>query len=116
MRSMVEGASEPTPARVARHLPCRRGGTDYPRGLAKNVLGAGDEKTGAARLAPDALIACARRTVIVVAREELALVDPQFAGEEVQLFGVRMCMRRVPGAGRQAYQHADPVPFGVGRE
>src|ERR1700752_3448785 len=84
--------------------------------LAKDVLGAGDEQTGAARLAPDALVARSRRTVIVVAREQLALVDPQLAVEEMQLFGARMTMRGVGGAGREAYQHADPVPLRVGRE
>src|SRR5437762_13044943 len=43
---------------------------------AKDIFDAGDEDAGAAGLAPDALVACSGRTVIVVAREELALVDP----------------------------------------
>ena len=50
---------------------------------AKDVFGAGDEKTGAAGLAPDALVARPRRTVVVVARVELALVDPQLTIEEM---------------------------------
>src|SRR5919202_17470 len=84
--------------------------------LAQNVFGAGDEDAGAARLAIDALVARSRLTVIVVAREELALVDPQLAVEEMQLFHTRMRMRRVARAGCEAYQHADPVPFRVGRQ
>src|SRR5437868_174646 len=43
---------------------CARGAS------AQRVFGAGDEDAGAAGLAPDALVARARRTVIVVAREE----------------------------------------------
>src|SRR5207248_9243920 len=86
-----------------------------PWGL-QNIFGAGGEKTGAARLAPDAVVARSRRTVVVVARKELALVDPQLAVEEMQLFDARMRMRRITRAGREAYQHADPVSFRVGRE
>src|SRR5438045_2980317 len=48
---------------------------------AKGIFGAGDEDAGATGLAPDALVARSRRTVIVVAREELALVDPQLTVE-----------------------------------
>src|SRR5438105_9707511 len=86
-----------------------------PWGL-QNIFGAGDEDAGAARLAPDAVVARSRRTVVVVARKELALVDPQLAIEEMQLFDARMRMRRITRATRQAHQHADPVPFRVGRE
>src|SRR5204862_6247869 len=82
----------------------------------KDIFGAGDEEAGAARLAPDALVAGSWRTIVVVARHELLLVDPQFAVEEMQLFNARMRMRRVAGARREAYQHADPVPFRIGRE
>src|ERR1051326_1201874 len=82
----------------------------------KDIFGAGDEDAGAAGLAPDALVAGSGRTVVVVAWHELLLVDPQFAIEEMQLFDARMRMRRVTGAGRQAHQHADPVPYHVGRE
>src|SRR2546421_9918191 len=89
---------------------CARGAS------AQNVFGAGDEKTGAARLAPDALVARSRRTVVVVARKELALVDPQLTVEEMQLFHARMRMGGVARAGREAHQHADPVPLRVGRE
>ena len=56
------------------------------------------------------------RTIVVVARDELALVDPQLAVEEMQLFHARMRMRWVARAGREAYQHADKVPFLIGRE
>jgi len=59
------------------------------------------QEAGAARLAPNALIARSRRTVIVVARKELALVDPQLTIEEMQLFYAGMSMRWVTGAGRQ---------------
>src|SRR6516164_7807188 len=83
---------------------------------AKSVFGAGDENTGAACLTPDALVARSRRTVVVVARDQLALVDPQFTVKEMQLFDARMRMRGVTRAGREAYQHADAVPFRVGRE
>src|SRR4051812_33662098 len=83
---------------------------------AQNVFGAGDEKTGAARLAPDPFVACSRRTVVVVARKELALVDPQLTVEQMQFFDARMRMRGVNRTRRESYQHADPVPFGVGRE
>src|SRR6476646_629968 len=53
---------------------------------AKGILGAGDENTGAAGLAPVALVGRSRRAVIVVTGEELARVEPQFAMEEMQLF------------------------------
>ena len=55
-------------------------------GQRRTSVGAGDENAGAARLAPDALVARSRRTVVVVARDELALVDPQLTVEEMQLF------------------------------
>src|SRR6185503_14001738 len=83
---------------------------------AKNIFGTGDENAGAAGLAPDALVARARCTVVVVAREELAFVDPQLTVEEMQLFYACMSMRGVTGAGREAYQHANPVSCGIGRE
>src|ERR1700738_4067105 len=81
---------------TVRH-PCRRPartgsnrvGASCARGAsAKGIFGAGDEDAGAARLAPDALVARSRRTVVVVARDELALVDPQLTVEEMQLFYV----------------------------
>jgi hypothetical protein len=37
---------------------------------------------GATCLAPDALVARTGRTIVVVARKKLALVDPQLAVEE----------------------------------
>src|SRR5687768_17216197 len=83
---------------------------------AQNVFGAGDENAGTARLAPDALVAGSRRTVVVVAREELALVDPQLTVEEMELFYARMSMRGIARTGREADQHADPVPFRIARE
>ena len=70
---------------------------------AKSIFGAGDENAAAACLSPDALVARRRRTVVVVARDELALVDPQFTVEEMQLFYARMRMRGVTRAGREAY-------------
>ena len=66
---------------------------------AQNVLGAGDEDAGAACLAPDTIIARSRRTVVVVPREELALVDPQLAVEEMQLFDRH---EYVPGSSHRA--------------
>src|SRR5436309_11765538 len=75
---------------------------------AQNVFGTGDENAGAARLAPDALVARPKRTAVVVAREELALVDPQLTVKEMQLLYARMSMRRVTRARREAHQHADP--------
>src|SRR5205085_8320146 len=72
--------------------------------------------TGAAGLAPDALVARSRRTGVVVAGDELALVDPQLAVEKMQLFHARMRMRGIARTRREANQHADPVLFGVGRE
>ena len=83
---------------------------------AKGISGAGDEDAGAAGLGPDALVARSGRTVVVVAWEELALVDPQLTVEEMQLFYARMSMCRVTRAPRKTYQHADPVPLRVGRE
>src|SRR6185503_20812296 len=83
---------------------------------AKNIFGTGDENAGAAGLAPDALVAGARCTVVVVAREELAFVDPQLTIQEMQFFYAGMSMRGVTGAGREANQHANPVPCGVGRK
>jgi hypothetical protein len=67
----------------------------------KDIFGAGDEDAGAAGLAPDALVAGSRRTVIVIAGQELLLVDPQFTVEKMQLFDAGMGMRRVAGAGRE---------------
>jgi len=93
-------------SQICRHIPWST----------QNVRGTGDEKTGAAGLAPDALVARSRRTVVVVAGEELALVDPQFSVEEMQLFDARVCMRGVTGAGRKAHEHANPVPFCVRRQ
>jgi len=86
------------------------------RASAKDIRSTGDEKTGAAGLAPDTLVARSRRTVVVVAGEELALVDPQFTVEEMQLFDARVGMRGVTGAGRKAHEHANPVPLCVRRE
>src|SRR4029079_2412380 len=83
---------------------------------AKNIFSTGDENAGATGLAPDALVACARCTVVVVARKELAFVDPQLTVEEMQLFYASMSMRGITGAGREAYEHANSVPFGVGRK
>src|SRR5438067_12474495 len=96
-------AWSPSPASRGRNqrpigAPCARGAS------AQNVLSAGHEYAGAARLAPDALVARPGRTVVVVAGHELALVDPQFAVEEMQLFYARMGVRRVARAGCQAYQ------------
>src|SRR5439155_12518652 len=103
----------PTPGRTRRRRAGTRGrhmGASRARGdSAKDIFGAGDEDAGAAGLAPDALVARSRRTVIVVAGHELAFVDPQLAVEEMQLFDAGMRMRRVAGAGREAHQHADPV-------
>ena len=87
-----------------------------PKCLAKDIFDTGNEEASAARLAPDVLVACTRRTVVVVAREELALVDPQLTVQEMQFFYACMSVRRVSRAGREAYQHADPMPFRVGRE
>jgi hypothetical protein len=78
------------------------------RRFQKGISGACDENAGATGLAPDAVVFGSRRTV--------AFVDPQLAIEKMQLFDARMSMRRVTGAGRQPYQHADPVPFRVGRQ
>src|SRR5438105_12728337 len=97
-------------------MAARRKGRPEEGALPKDIFGAGDEDAGATRLAPDALVALSRRTVIVIAGHELLLVDPQLAVEEMQLFNARMRMRRVAGARREAYQHADPVSFHVGRE
>src|SRR6185295_8230451 len=66
--------------------------------------------------APDPIVTRSRRTVVVVSREELALVYPQLTIQEMQLFYVRMRMPWITRAGRKAYQHADPVPLRVGRE
>jgi hypothetical protein len=63
--------------RAARTGDPRTGASCARSALAKGVFGAGDEDAGAAGLAPDALVARSGRTVVVVAREELALVDPQ---------------------------------------
>ena len=71
-----------------------------PEGLAKDIFGTGDENAGAASLAPDALVARAGRTIVVVAREELPLVDPQLTVKEIQLFYACMSMRRVAHARR----------------
>ena len=82
----------------------------------KHIFGTGNEKASAAGLAPDALVARTGRPVVIVAWEELAFVDPQLTVKEMQLFYVCMSMGRVSRAGREAYQHADSMPFRVGRE
>ena len=86
------------------------------RASAKGIVDTGDKNAGAACLAPDALVAGSRRTVSVIARQELALVDPQLAVEEMQFFDTGMGMRRITRARRQAHQHADSVPFAIGRQ
>src|SRR5258706_9992325 len=63
---------------------------------------AGDENTGAAGLAPDPLVGRSRRTIVVVARQELARVDPQFAVEEMQFFYARMRMWGVTRVDRKS--------------
>src|SRR4051794_23361065 len=97
-------------AGVQRRRQARTGGrrmTACARGAsAEGIFGAGEEQTGAARLAPDTLVCRSGRTIVVVAREELTLVDPQLAVEEMQLFHTRMRMRRIARAGREAHQHA----------
>jgi hypothetical protein len=50
------------------------------------------------------------------ARDELSPVDPQLTVEEMQLLWGCMRMCGVARAGRAAYEHADAVPFRVGRE
>jgi hypothetical protein len=91
-----------------------RGASSARGGSAKGIFGAGHKKT----VQPVSLQtrSCSRRTVVVVAREELAAVDPQLTVEEMQLFDAGMSVRWVARAGREAHQHADPVPFGVGCE
>src|SRR5262249_47420681 len=68
------------PSRVPKFLLCARGAS------AESIFRACDENAGAACLAPDALVARSGRTVVVVARNELAPVDPQLTVEEMQLF------------------------------
>jgi hypothetical protein len=106
----THGAQRRVPVIPASGASCARSAS------AKGIFDAGDEDAGAAGLAPDALVARSGRTVVVVAREELALVDPQLPVKEVQLFYAYMSMRRVTGAGREPHQHADPVSLRVGRE
>src|ERR1044072_4343476 len=82
----------------------------------QNVLSTGDENTSAAGLAPDVLVACAGRAVVVVAGEELALVDPQLTVKEMQFFYSCVSMRWITRSGCEAHKHADPLPFRVRRE
>ena len=79
-------------------------------------MSTGDENAGAAGLAPHSLVARASLCPVVVSGVEFPVVDPQLAVEEMQLFDTGMRMRWVTRAGREAHQHADPVPFRVGRE
>src|SRR5689334_14012498 len=95
--------------RKERPHPARTGGRPVgaagARGnLAKNVFSVGHENAGTACLAPDALVARSRRAIVVVAWEELALVDPQLSVEEMQLFDARMRVRRIARPGREADQ------------
>src|SRR4051812_14949131 len=85
-------------------------------GSAQGIFCAGDEHAGAAGLAPHAVVAGTRRAVVVVAGDKLALVDPQLTVEEMQLLDAGMCMRGVTRARCETHEHADPVPFGVGRQ
>ncbi len=84
--------------------------------LALDVVDTCDKHARAASFAPDAVVASAGRCVVVVAREELALIDPQLPLEEMQFFHAGMGMSRVTRAGREAYQHADLLPLRVGRK
>src|SRR5205807_7093341 len=54
--------------------------------------------------------------VIVIARKEFALVDPQFTVKEMQLFYARVPMRYVTPAWRQPNHHTYPFSYRVGRE
>src|SRR5256885_12035291 len=69
-----------------------------------------------ARLAPDALVARSRRTVIVVAREELAFVEDRKSTRLNYSYLVISYAVLCFNNKREADQHADPVPFRVGRE
>ncbi len=69
------------PISVANERPGRQVNSACPALSQQKVLGARDEHAGASGLTPDALVERSRRTVIVVARHELAPVDPEFAVE-----------------------------------
>ena len=67
----------------------------------QDVLRTGNENAGTAGLTPDPFITIAGRAVVVVARHELAFVDPQLAVEQMQFFCARMSVRRVACARRK---------------
>src|SRR5438309_9996136 len=82
----------------------------------KDTFGAGHEEAGAACLAAVGLVAGSWHTIVVVARHELLLVDPQFAVEEMRSEERRVGIECVAGWWREAHKNADPVSFDVGRE
>src|SRR5688500_4978132 len=73
---------------------------------AQRVFSTGHEHAGAAGLAPDTLVAGAGGRAVVIAGVKLAVVDPQLAGEEVQLLYAGVGVRRILTARHQAHQHA----------
>src|SRR5579862_2767771 len=84
--------------------------------LTQYVVGVGDEKAGAACLAPHPLVGRPGRGVVVIARKELALVDPQLAVEKVQFLDTRMSMCWVARSGCEAHKHGNPVCVRVARK
>ena len=83
---------------------------------AKGIFGAGDKNTGAACLAPDALVERLRCTIVMIARHELAPIDPKLPVEQMQFFDAGMSVRRVTRARREPHQHADALVLRVVRE
>src|SRR5579884_3439235 len=89
---------------------------DIAHGSEKKVSGAGEKQARAADFAPHALISLAGGTVVVVARQEPAAVDPQLPVQEMEFLGSRMRMCGIARVSRQAHQHADTAPLIVVRE
>src|SRR5688500_1674227 len=96
--------------------PSRSSEAPASRLSAQRVFSTGHEHAGAAGLAPDTLVAGAWDRPVVIPGVELAIVDPQLAGEQVQLLYAGVGVRRILTARHEAHQHAHYVLFGVGRE
>src|SRR4030095_2034829 len=85
-------------------------------GLSKRVPGTGDKHTGATGLAPHSTVGRAGVRQAVISRKKLALVDPQFAVQEIPLLDAGVHVWRVFGTRGKTHQHAYRVPFIIGGE
>src|SRR5581483_8088501 len=85
-------------------------------GSAELVARRSDQDAGAAGLAPHPDIGGARRRVAEIAGDELAIVDPQLALQEVKLLDAGVTMRRIRDTRLETHEHADAIALRVRRQ